>query len=108
MSIARRAYSGWDWQQTSSSPAASAPGLAIPRRYSRPDSRYRRRRVLHLRSRRCLARADDHGLDRDRLFGRRGPAAAGMLVSAAGTALRLFAPDTTRKELTDFVGQKAG
>src|SRR5262249_25148382 len=54
-----------------------------------PDSRYRRRRVLHLRSRRCLARADDHGLDRDRSFGRRGPAAAGMLVSAAGTALRL-------------------
>src|SRR5262249_57210897 len=39
--------------------------------------------------RRCLARADDHGLDRDRSFGRRGPAAAGMLVSAAGTALRL-------------------
>src|SRR5262249_60435849 len=60
-------------------------GRAIPD----PDSRYRRRRILHLRPRRRLARADDHGLDRDRPFRRRWPAAAFMLVSAVGTALHL-------------------
>jgi hypothetical protein len=49
-------------------------------------------------------------LDRDGVLGSSGPAAARALVLPDRVAPLFiwFAPDMTRRELTDFVGQKIG
>ena len=71
-----------------------------------PDSWYGRRRRLHFRHAAGIACAGDHRLDRDVAFDCRRPAAAGGIVPAARAAVLLFARETTRKELADFVGQR--
>ena len=67
------------------------PGL---HRRAVPDAnpRHRRRRLLHLRARGGIAGADDHGLDRHRLFDRGGAAALGAVLPDAGAALHLVRP----------------
>jgi MFS family permease len=64
------------------------PGLhrrALPN----PNPRHRGGRLVHLRAGGRVAGADDHGLDRHRLFDRRRTALAGPVIPDAGAALHL-------------------